>query len=320
MKKLVIFNVGGALSCYAEFNDKKIVIDLGTGVGFSPTKDFLYPLTNRKPFAYGFDDLNRQKFVINQLFLSHLDRDHIADYVNFRKDFYGFFMTCPNDNGQQQNVFKINRNLLGVESECRNFVLEDMARRTTKIQYNPVMSPENPLVSIVDEISLFYINPGVCESYENLRTGYSNNLSLVLFIKVGNKTVLLPGDILKEGMKYLIDNEPEFKSLLELEGVDYLVAPHHGLQTSFSEYLFQTMKGNRTRLNIISEKVRVATSNENRTEVDSRYYSSDYSTGENSLVKKAVKTSLGHIVIDFDEQETEIRQYADNVDVVNEFL
>ena len=48
MKKIVIFNVGGALSCYAEFNDKKVVIDLGTSAEFSPVKDFLIPLSKRK--------------------------------------------------------------------------------------------------------------------------------------------------------------------------------------------------------------------------------------------------------------------------------
>jgi hypothetical protein len=34
MKKIVIFNVGGALSSYAEFGDKKVLIDLGIGASF----------------------------------------------------------------------------------------------------------------------------------------------------------------------------------------------------------------------------------------------------------------------------------------------
>ena len=55
---------------------------------------------------------------------------------------------------------------------------------------------------------------------------------------------------------HLIDTNAKFKGLLNNDGVDYLVAPHHGLQTSFSEYLFQNIKGNKVRLNIISEKIR----------------------------------------------------------------
>lgn len=79
-------------------------------------------------------------------------------------------------------------------------------------------------------------------------------------------------------MKYLIDNNKDFKDLLHNDGIDYLVAPHHGLQTSFSEYLFQTINGNKTRLNIISEKIREEDSKENRSDVDARYYSIDYAT------------------------------------------
>ncbi len=120
-------------------------------------------------------------------------------------------------------------------------------------------------------------------------------------------------------MQYLIDNHIKFKNLLSNDGVDYLIAPHHGLQTSFSEYLFQTMNGKKTRLNIISEKVREENSNEKRTDVDSRYYSSDDSNGSDAISQNAVKTSLGHIVIDFETPETEIKQYTDIQDVINQF-
>jgi hypothetical protein len=261
----------------------------------------------------------RGKFIIDQVFMSHLDRDHISDYQKFRENFAGSYMTCPNDNNLQHEKFRVDRGLLGVESESRGYVLDDMLKRTCYVPGNPIMSSENPLVSIVNEISLFYINPSICESQETLKASYANNISLVLFLKVGDKTVLLPGDILKEGMRYIINTEPELKNMFEVDGIDYLIAPHHGLQTSFSEYLFQIIKDNKTRLNIISEKVRTGESDENRTDVDTRYYSSDYSSGDNSLNANGVKTSKGHIVIDFDTPETEIKQYTDILDVINEF-
>lgn len=318
MKKIVIFNVGGALSAYGEFDDKKFIIDLGKSADFSPVDDFLVPLSKKNHFAeIKFE--GQDKLYIDQLFLSHLDRDHISDYKTYRDIFYSNFMTSPNDNSQQQEQFKINRLSLGVENEFRSCVLDDMLKRTTYLPFMPVMSSENPLISIVEGISLFYINPKECETNIELNTSYANNISLVLFLKVGDKTVLFPGDILKSGMKFLIDNCIEFKTLLENEGIDYLVAPHHGLQTSFSQVLFATMKGNKTRLNIISEKVRNGDSNENRSDVDGRYYMEEYSTGENSLNQRAVKTSGGHIVIDFDTPETDIKKYIDIEDVINEF-
>lgn len=309
MKKIVIFNVGGALSAYAEFNDKKVIIDIGAGSGFSPVDNFLIPLSEHNKFTRHTDD----RFYIDQLFLSHLDNDHISDYPKFVNQFYVNYMTCPNDNDEQSDDFKVNRELLGEQNDTRNLVLNEMKSR------NPV-DFDNPLASIVEEISLFYIKPKACESTEDLASGYANNISLVLFLHVGNKTLLLPGDILKDGMTYLIDGSNTFKNLLSDDGVDYLIAPHHGLQTSFSQYLFDNIDGKKTRLNIISEKIRESDSAENRSDVDGRYYSSEYSTGENSLSQNAVKTSGGHIVIDFETEETEIKQYESVDSVIEEFI
>lgn len=320
MKKIVIFNVGGALSSYAELDDKKVIIDLGASADFSPVDDFLIPLAEKRFFQKSNVTGYTEKYHIDQLFLSHLDNDHISDYEKFRNEFHPHYMTSPNDNETQDNIFKIIVDFFTGENKARKLVLSDMRINRTSETPNPYgMTPSNPLVSIIKEIHLFYINPNVCQKDEDLKSGYANNLSLVLFFHVGDKTLLMPGDILKSGMQHLIDSYPEFKNYLSNNGVDYLIAPHHGLQTSFSEYLFQTMNGNKTRLNIISEKVREGDSDENRSDVDSRYYSSDYSTGDNTLNQNAVKTSLGHIVIDFEAAETEIKQYSDIQDVVKEF-
>jgi len=319
MKKIVIFNVGGALSSYSEFDGKKVVIDLGKSSDFSPVENFLIPLANKKNFAKSTVKGNEAKYYIDQLFLSHLDNDHISDYEKFRNKFHPSYMTCPNDSDKQDSIFKIIIDFFTKENKSRELVLSDMRERTSEISNDYGMSRSNPLVSTIKEISLFYIKSNICNGNENLKSEYTNNISLVLFFHVGNKTFLMPGDILKEGMQYLIDNHVRFKNLLSNDGVDYLIAPHHGLETSFSEYLFQTMNDGKTRLNIISEKVRKENSSENRSDVDSRYYSSDYSTGDNSLSQNAIKTSLGHIVIDFETPETEIKQYPDIQDVIKEF-
>ena len=42
--KQVVFNVGGALSVYTEFDDKKLLIDVGKSSDFNPVVDFLVPL------------------------------------------------------------------------------------------------------------------------------------------------------------------------------------------------------------------------------------------------------------------------------------
>ncbi|MDX9913971.1 MAG: hypothetical protein RBS77_05325 [Candidatus Moranbacteria bacterium] len=316
MKKIAIFNVGGALSTYIECDDKKFIADLGSSSDFSPVDDFLVPLAKKRPFnKYG----STEKYLIDQLFISHLDKDHISDYEKFRKQFHPDWMTCPNDNDKanqngekQDDKFKINPDLVGEENDMRNMVLDDMRERQP-------LSSDQPLGSKCEEIKLYFITPKECEENEELKPCYPNNISLVLFIILDKKTVLLPGDILKEGMEFLIDNHSDFKNDLNKVGIDFLIAPHHGLTTSFSERLFQEILGNKTRLNIISEKVREEDSDENRSEVDKRYYDSKYSTGENSLNQNGVKTSMGHIVIDLESDEKEIKQFTDIEDVMKEF-
>jgi hypothetical protein len=320
MKKIVIFNVGGALSSYAEIENKKIIIDLGKSSDFSPVNDFLIPLAQKRSFSKINIPGNTDKYHIDQLFLSHLDNDHISDYEQFREKFYSDYMTCPNDNETQDSIFKIIIDFFTGENEARKLVLSDMKIRSADVPNSYGMSPSNPLVSTIPEIiKLFYIKSTECGNTESLKLGYANNISLLLFFHLKDKTLLMPGDILKEGMEYLIANDKDFKNQLNNAGVDFLIAPHHGLTTSFSEKLFQETKGNKTRLNIISEKVREENSDENRSDVDKRYYDSNYSTGENSLKQNAVKTSMGHIVIDLETDEAEVKQYSDINDVLSEF-
>ena len=75
MKKIVILNVGGALSSYAEIDNKKIIIDLGKSSDFSPVDNFLIPLAQKRSFKKSDVTGNTDKYNIDQLFLSHLDND-----------------------------------------------------------------------------------------------------------------------------------------------------------------------------------------------------------------------------------------------------
>jgi hypothetical protein len=317
MYKIAILNVGGAFSAYGEFGDEKVVVDLGCRSDFSPVENFLLPLAHRGKFRSS--SYSQDRYHIDQLFLSHLDNDHVSDYVEFRKYFHPGFMTCPNKNPNQNYDFKINEDLIGEIKDSKQLVLSDMDTRRPSSPDHPHLSSDNPLISIVNEIDLYYIKPSDCESAPELKEHYANNISLVLFINLGSKTIFIPGDLSKEGMRYLIDTNPSLKKKLEDTGVDYLIAPHHGLATSFSEYFFQTINGNKTRLNIISEKERIEESNENRSDVDSRYYGESYSSGLNTLGQRGVKTSMGHIVIDLTSDDPIISQYQDIEDVIKEF-
>lgn len=310
MKKIAIFNVGGALACFGDIDGQVFVVDLGKSKDFSPVENFLLPLTERRCFHR--DPSKGLRYKIDQLFLSHLDHDHTSDYMEFVKSFTAGYMTCPSDNLKMDAKFRVDREKLGELTESKLAILSEMRGRTPS-------ALNMPLKPIISDTYLHFIYPQNVANTEDLNASYANNISLVLFLKCGKKTVLLPGDIMKDGMKYLINSNSAFRSLLSSEGVDYLVTPHHGLESAFSKVFYDTIKDGKTRLNIISEKVRESSSSESRTDVDGRYYSSDYCTGDNSLNQNGVKTSLGHLVIDLESNEEDIKQYSDIDDVIDEF-
>ena len=81
--KVAILNVGGALSSYIEVSGKKVVIDLGSGNDFSQlmTSWFLY--SKKKSY-----EKRNNKYLIDQVILSHPHKDHISDLAEFDKHFY----------------------------------------------------------------------------------------------------------------------------------------------------------------------------------------------------------------------------------------
>ena len=82
--KIVIFNVGPALSAYIEMGSNKIVVDLGKGNDFSMVNDFLLPLFKKR----GKLKYLRDKYYLSQVFISHPHLDHISDLDDLEKHFY----------------------------------------------------------------------------------------------------------------------------------------------------------------------------------------------------------------------------------------
>jgi len=172
---------------------------------------------------------------------------------------------------------------------------------------------------------IYFIGPKKVENDTTLSSeSYCNNISIVVFLIIHGHRVFLPGDIQKEGMKKIINDNYYLRNKLK-GGVDVLITPHHGLRSSFSTYLFENMKYGKTRsLNIVSEKIN--NPDEARV-VDTRYSSSEYCLGENNLeggngVDKCyqIKTSRGHIVIDYYQKKHPFFHILDINSAINYFL
>ena len=324
MKKIAIFNVGGALSAYVEVEDLKFLVDVGAGNEFSPINDFLLPLAKERAFPK--DQLG--KYKIDQLFLSHLDNDHISDFPNFNEYFNPQLLTAPNDHNDILEHLKVSRDKVP-DTEVTQAILENMRNRTPgRVSTSP--NYEEPLaVCDTNNMLLSYIPPKECEQLdaesEHEYAHYANNISLVVYVRIGDSSILFPGDIMKDGMEYLLENNDLLRSAINELGVDFLVTPHHGLDTSFSESFFKEIKNNKVKLNIISEKRVQKDDSDSRHDVDPRYYSPGYSEGYNVLNGKdglqyGIITSLGHIVIDFDQQTPLVKRCSTNEELINEFL
>lgn len=321
VKKQVIFNVGGALSSFLMDGDRTVIIDLGRSGDFSPVQNFLKPLSEKGVFR-----IENNKPCVNQVFLSHLDDDHTSDIQEFDKHFSSGHFTVPCVNPHQSEQFQINEELVkNRTNDNRDYILAKTTKLTPGLDFNSP-TPETPLASALpDIISLYHIPAKVCEDDPELRPGYSNNTSLALFIHVNGYTLFAPGDLMKKGMEVLLKREPELVRKLREIGVDVLIAPHHGLRSSFSESLFQTMRHSKAHsLNIISEKTTFEGSGDGRV-VDPRYQSSDYSFGAliNGEKFYSRKTSNGHIVIDYDTEyppKVKIIPTDNHDELIKEFL
>lgn len=283
--KVVIFNVGPALSAYIEFGDKKVVYDLGKSDDFSPVRDFLIPLFKKR-------EGDKDYYDIDQLFLSHPHRDHISDLEAMNAKFHYSLYTTPNDLSDDEEKYK-NVNWSLVDDPDSDEVKR--VKDAYKGRCLPLRSSDP------SRMTIGYIYPGWVENDDALKNeSYTNNISIVLYIHSGYR-LFFAADIQKEGMIKLLNSNQLLKKKIS-QGVDFLVCPHHGLRSSFSKELFEAMKDGKTKkLNIVSEK---QNDDDNRN-VDSRYASSDYCEGDNNLSSSGNivcqrKTSQGHIFIDDD--------------------
>jgi len=155
------------------------------------------------------------------------------------------------------------------------------------------------------EYGIYYLVPArVSEIHPKDNQLYGNGLSLALYLRHGNQSILIPGDITPdvfaeviEGGKYVQKRytyfdkkpagtpenlhkenggQPTLQSLLSERGLSILVAPHHGLESCFCPYLFEVIKDKKTRLNVISEKRHRS---DGDGQVAAQYQSSDYAFG-----------------------------------------
>ncbi|WP_117747129.1 hypothetical protein [Phocaeicola vulgatus] len=83
----------------------------------------------------------------------------------------------------------------------------------------------------------FHIPIETVKSDSQLRSKIRNNSSIIRYIKYNNVKFLFAGDLETAGWEWLAEHDSRFSSLMK-NGLDVLVAPHHGHDSGFPKALF----------------------------------------------------------------------------------
>ena len=317
-----IFNVERGLSIFIRTGlNLGIIYDCGSSEDFSPTS-FI-----KKNLLDGLDKY--QDNYIAQLVLSHPHADHISEVSAFLKGqvLSPTLVTCPHDK-ESDPPEALDWNLITNDDEELIDIYKKLYdKRNLPLQ--TIQYTENRSVPNL-EYGLYYVRPSIIKNnIHSSAQDYSNAVSLVFYLRHGKNSILIPGDITPQTFKYILeqkpgiekryscleadknkenwpkvtDDQPSLFSLIK-QGISVLIAPHHGLESSYSEEFYNVCKDNLPKLVVISEKRHTGKNDGN---IDKRYQAETGSQGvdvtQNGKTESRYSVSTrndGHILIVFD--------------------
>jgi len=330
---ILIFNVGRGLSIFIRTAlNQGILYDFGCSLDFSPTK---FLSKNILPYLDKYKNCK-----IAQTIISHPHADHIAEINCFDSEsikdspFYSSLHTCPHDKTEGsakpeavdwERIKNPKSSEEKIELYKKLYDSRNLPLQT--IKYESTRSVPNL------EYGLFYIRPPeVKKLHPSSDQDYGNGISLVLYYRHGKHTLLIPGDITPEALKSILNernglekrytvfnrqrciekpywhdqsiDQPTLRDLLKDYGLSILVAPHHGLESGFSEELYMSIRNKKPDLVVISDKRHMSDTDG---AIDKRYQTQDGASGLNVFVEDrkkkqySISTRSGHhILISFE--------------------
>lgn len=320
---IFIFNVERGLSIFIRTGlNLGIIYDCGSSEDFSPTSFIKENLLD------GLDKYEERN--IAQLVLSHPHADHISEVQSFldKELLSPALVTCPHDKDCTPPEALDWALITNDDDELIDTYKKLYEKRKLPLQtisYTRSRSIPNL------EYGLYYVKPPVIkENIHSSAQDYSNAVSLVFYLRHGKNSILIPGDITPQTFKYILEQQPcteqrysclesdknkenwhkettnDQPSLLSLikQGLSILVAPHHGLESSYSEEFYNICKDNLPKLVVISDKRHTGKNDGN---IDKRYQAETGSQGidviQNGKTESRYSVSTrndGHILIIFD--------------------
>lgn len=342
--EIYIFNVDRGLSILCKTPQNHVLIyDLGSAKDFSPIKD----IYKTKDFFSKMEKYDGK--YIAQTMISHPHLDHISDLtdenVNFIKD-NSALITCQND--KEEKPTNQHYNKVGHKIDFNRINNPDYS--TSQINnYKELYKGRNLPLRTIDpgvencnfKMGYYYLIHKNINLKFSEDQDYTNSLSIVLYISYNDYSILIPGDITPEAFELILngkcekrfmdcnysmsgtrhlswtsstnEEQPSLRTLLTKDGLTFLVAPHHGLESCYPDYLFKILGNKKPSLILISEGKHTEKSGN----IDERYQSNECATGK--FFKGRNRYSIttrndGHIKILINEKYT-IDSYNDYGDM-----
>jgi beta-lactamase superfamily II metal-dependent hydrolase len=271
-----IFNVGRGFSSFIKTpHNTGVIIDCGIGEKFKPFQDIIKPefmdLISSDELSY-----KGQARKLAQVIVSHPHSDHCGEIKSIMQEGVPLLLTTPHSNEKERDKKQhVNWELVDNPKDTEDNV--NYLKRKINIADPPLRPYTEDIKRVIPgyQLKIFFITPKDCED-RLPKDGYTNNLSIVTYISIGNNSILFTGDLMASGCKYLLEMNSEFRNLIS-NGISILVAPHHGLESAFCPEFFNLLPEKKVKyVNVISDKQKPA-SHDGKTH--SSYQSSDFAVG-----------------------------------------
>ena len=219
--KLVIFDVDdAACALISSPNRYGMMIDCGCAAKDSDKEnpiDVITQLSEWLPIV-PYKTKSGVCRPLTLLHITHPDDDHVRNASRIKKDFTPYLLE---------------------RTYVENFPDAEKVNDDYKRELDtPYRGPNSESIDWgFEENKSFLIPIETVKSNTRLNTKVRNNASIVRYLKYKGVSVLFAGDLETPGWDWLAVNDKDFNNTMK-QGINILVAPHHGHKSGFPKSLF----------------------------------------------------------------------------------
>lgn len=220
--EVVVFDVGNASCNYiCSPNRYAMMIDCGSSDGKVNPIDYILDWNKKKGEmlkSKPYCTKAGRSYPLALLHITHPDDDHVRNAERVRNELTPYLM---------------------VHTYAERFDDAAGINETYKKKLDAEYRGNNPeeIMWGFESTQTFSIPIETVKTDPNLKGKVRNNSSIIRYIKYNGVRMLFTGDLETSGWEWLVNNNAGFASLMK-EGIDVLIAPHHGHDSGFPKALF----------------------------------------------------------------------------------